>query len=223
VLLAAGLGCVLGAGAAAEEAKKLSYVDLQPKANQKLTDTFGGSPKGNTLDSLPKGEQTFEGVKFKIAGGLLQLGGPLLKEAKHEKVEGIAVGKAFAKLHILHATQYGSQYGVINDDTEIAKYTVRYEDGTTATISVVYGKDVRNWWFSPGEKDVTRGKVAWKGENEATKQTADRPEAFRRQLRLYLGTWDKPHPTKKVVRIDYAKVGDTPTAPFCVAMTVEEK
>ncbi len=218
VLLVAGLGCVLGAGAAAQEAKKLSYVDLQPKANQKLTTTFAGRPEGNNLDSLPKGEQTLEKVRFKIADSLVQLGSALLKDPMPDQVEGIQIGKTFAKLHLLHATQFGSGLGVIKDDTPIAKYVVHYEGGTTATIPVDYGKDVRNWWFSADEKGVTRGKVAWEGENEATKATNGR-----RQLRLYLGTWDNPHPTKKVVSIDYVKVGDTPAAPFCVAMTLEEK
>jgi hypothetical protein len=41
-------------------------------------------------------------------------------------------------------------------------------------------------------------------------------------IRLYLCTWKNPHPTKKVVSIDYVKVGDTPAAPFWVAMTLEE-
>jgi hypothetical protein len=212
---------------AAEQTRKFSYVDLQPRANQKLKDNFAGDD-GNSLASLPTGEQTFEKVKFKIADGLLQLGSTLWKEEKPERkkpdrVEGIAVGKAFARLHLLHATQYGSLYGVIADDTEIAQYVVHYEGGDTETIPVVYGKDVRNWWFSPNEKGVTRGKVAWKGENEATKKTQDRPEAQRRQIRLYLSSWENPHPTKKVVSIDFVKVGDSAAAPFCVAMTLEEK
>jgi hypothetical protein len=198
--------------------KKFSYVDLQSKANQKLTDTFGSSPEGNNLASLAKGEQVLEDVKFKVADGFIQLGSKLLKEAKPDQVDGIKVGKACAKLHILHATQYGSGLGVIADNTEIAKYVVHYEGGASETIPVVYGKDVRNWWFSANEGGVTRGKVAWRGDNEATKQTGGR-----RQIRLYLGTWENPHPAKKVTSIDYVKVGETPAAPFCVAMTLEEK
>ena len=38
VLLVIGLFCVRGTQLAAQETKKLSYVDLQPKANTKLTD-----------------------------------------------------------------------------------------------------------------------------------------------------------------------------------------
>lgn len=207
--------------------KQLSYVDLQPKANQKLTDNFGSGREGNNLASVPKGEQTLEGLKFKIGDGLIQLGSKLLKAERPNRVDGIPVGKAFAKLHLLHATGYGNGTVIgeegkagdplfVPDNTLIAEYTIHYEDGDTATIPVVYGKDVRDWWFTDSSKGVTRGKVAWKGDNQLTK-------GFGSQIRLYLGTWDNPHPAKRVVVIDYAKVGDTPAAPFCIAMTLEEK
>jgi hypothetical protein len=74
VVLATGLGCVLGTLLAGEEARKFSYVDLQPKANQQLTDNVGSGIEGNNLANLPKGEQTLEKVKFRIADGFLQLG-----------------------------------------------------------------------------------------------------------------------------------------------------
>ena len=117
---------------------------------------------------------------------------------------------------------FGRSDPVIADDAQIAKYEVHYEGGDTETISVVYGKDVRDWWFSADEKGVSRGKVAWKGENEVTKDKSgfQRPPAG---IRLYLSTWENPHPTKRVVSINYVKVGDTPAAPFCVALTLEEK
>jgi hypothetical protein len=221
VLLVTGFGCVLGTPLAAEETKKFSTVDLQPKANQKLTDNLGSGAEGNNLANLPKGEQTLEGVKFKIADclvqlasqrlKLIQLGSQRLKELKPDRVDGIKVGKAFGKLHLLHATLWGRNKDVA-DDTEIAKYEVHYEGGDTETIPVVYGKDVRDWWVGSDEVDATRGKVAWKGENGAAIQ-----------IRLYLGTWENPHPTKRVVSVDYVKVGNTHAAPFCVAMTLEEK
>ncbi len=211
VLLVTGFGCVLGTLLAAEETKKFSYVDLQPKANQKLTDNLGSGAEGNNLANLPKGEQTLEGVKFKIADGLVQLGSQRLKEPKPDRVDGIKIGKAFGKLHLLHATLWGRNTDVA-DDTEIAKYEVHYEGGDTETIPVVYGKDVRDWWVGSDEEGATRGKVAWEGENGASIQ-----------IRLYRGTWENPHPTKRVVSVDYVKVGNTQAAPFCVAMTLEEK
>src|SRR4051812_6805906 len=108
LLMVATVGCVVGTQLAAQEAKKFSYVDLQPKANQKLTDNFAGD-EGNSLASLPTGEQTLEGVKFKIGEGMIQLDSPFFKDDKPDKVEGIPIGKTFAKLHIVQATQFGSR------------------------------------------------------------------------------------------------------------------
>ena len=190
---------------------RFSYVDLQSKANQKLTDNLGSGREGNNLAAVPKGEQTWEGVKFKIADGFLQLGSQYLKEPKPDRVDGIKIGKAFTKLHLLQGTLWGHNTNVA-DDTEIAKYQVHYEGGDSETIPVVYGKDVRDWWVSEDAGEVTRGKVAWKGQNSRAGE-----------IRLYLVTWENPHPTKRVVSIDYVKIGGTDAAPFCVAITLEEK
>src|SRR5262249_6045471 len=154
------------------EGKKLTFVDLQPQANQKLTDNFGSGREGNNLTQLAKGEQTFEGVRFKVEDGFLQLGSPLLKEEKPDKLEGIKVGKAFTKLYILHATGYGNgtvigQEGkegdplYVADGTQIGEYKVHYEDGSTEAVPIVYGQDVRDWWYTENLKGVSRGKVAW--------------------------------------------------------------
>ena len=75
---------------------------------------------------------------------------------------------------------------------------------------------MRDWWFTENSKGVTRGKVAWKGENDLAKGLGS-------QIRLYLTTWENPHPTKQVVSIDYLKMGETPAAPFCIAATLEEQ
>jgi hypothetical protein len=217
VLLVTGLGCVLGTLQAAQETKKFSYVDLKPKANQKLAGSLGTG--FITLASLPEGEQTLQGVKFKIADGLIHLGRkkPPFPEPMPDRVEGIQVGKTFAKLHLLHGTQGGAYRPeqFILDDTKIAEYKVHYADGTTKTIPVVYGRDIRDWYKHDDSK-VTRGKVAWEGANLLSKSDG-------KILRLYLSTWENPHPTKRVVSIDYVRVGETVCAPFCVAMTLEEK
>jgi hypothetical protein len=155
--------------------------------------------------------QTFEEVPFKIAEGMLQLGGINLKEPKPDKLEGIKVDRAFAKLYLLHATFYEAP-----DDTQIAEYRLRYEDGSTATIPVIYGQDVRDWWFTPDSPGVTRGTVVWMGENPPSKSAGS-------QIRLYQGTWENPHPAKKVVSIDYVKGDDPQIAPCCIAITLEAK
>src|SRR5262249_1709507 len=157
------------------------------------------------LAVLPGGEKKFAGVKFKIGDGVLQLGSTLV-EGKPEKIEGIAVGQTFAKLHILHATGYQ-----VDDDTNIGSYIVHYADKTKATIDIVYGKDVRDWWDAMDQKETKRGKLAWTGVNDAVKER-------NAKVRLYLTTWKNPHPKKKVVSIDYT-TAKTKCAPFCVAMT----
>lgn len=201
-----------------QAATKFFHVDLQTRTNQKLTDNFGSGSEGNNLAELPRGEQTFENVRFKIEDGLLQLNSKLLKEQKSHIIEDIKVGQTFTKIHILHSTCYGSgkEPNLVADDTVIGEYKLHYEDGSTEVIPIVYGQDVRDFWFSEESPGVTRGKVAWKGNNDFAKK-------FNFGIRLYLTTWDNPHPQKTLSSIDYVKINGTPTAPFCVAISLQQK
>jgi hypothetical protein len=197
--------------------EKFRFVSLEPQANQQLTDSFGSGAKGNDLAALKKGQRTCAGVNFKIGEKVIQLGSKLMKSEMPNKVEGIKVDQTFVKLHILHATQYGEGGAAIEEGTRIAEYKVNYADGTNEIIPVVYAQDVRDWWFYPGSKEVTRGKVGWKGENEYSK-------TFDAELHLYVLTWENPHPGKKVASINYAKADpEGVAAPFCVAITLEPK
>src|SRR5262249_2442168 len=105
--LAAALG-VLASLAPAAPPEKFTFVDLKPYANQKIPDNFGSGREGNSLKALGKDGRTLAGVNFKIGEGLIQLGSKLLNAEKPNKVEGIKVGKACARVHVLHATGYGN-------------------------------------------------------------------------------------------------------------------
>jgi hypothetical protein len=207
LVVGAVVGCVLWSAFAWAEDKqtKFTYLDLQPQANQKLKESLGGD--GNDLAEVPQGEQTLAGVKFNIGEGLIQLGSMTITD-KSEKVEGIKVDRKLTKLYILHSIQV-----TVEDDTIIGAYTVNYDDKSQETIAIVYGKDVRDWWSSSDDKEATRGKVAWTGENAAVKNAGGK-------LRLFLTTWKNPEPGKKVVSIDFAST-KTASSPFCVAMSVE--
>src|SRR5207249_5502983 len=164
--------------------KGMIYLELQPKANQKLTDNLHQEQfEGNNLAELPKGESLFGDVKFKVEEKLIQLRSKYVQN-KPDKVESIKVGKKFAKLYILHATGFGA-FGnpgdalYINDGTAIGYYTIKYEDKSEEIIPIVYGEDVRDWFNHDQSKPVSRGKVAWEGENEFARQ-------FNAKLRLYL-------------------------------------
>jgi hypothetical protein len=191
------------------EPKAATWIDLQPKANQKLKESFSGAVAGNNLAELKPGSQTLEGLKFDVGEGLIRLANKSLKDVLPEKVEGIPVGARFATLHILHATAYSAA-----DDTVIARYVVHYEDKSTETIEVVYGQDVRDWWCNDGDEEPTRGKVVWTGSNAATRASGT-------SLWLFALTWKNPRPARQVVAIDYLSTL-TGAAPFVVAMTYTE-
>lgn len=187
------------------------FIDLRPFGNQKLKEDFNsGRYAGNHLGSLPAGRQTFGGVKFHIGESLIQLGSDSFKN-KPEKVEGIKVGRPVARLHFLHATAFSAPEGTV-----IGKYFVHYADKTRDEIEVVYGKDVVDWWNYPGRKAPTRGKVAWEGTNKAA-------EKFDAKINLFLLTWKSPHPKKRVVSLDYVATSKTGAAPFCVAITADNR
>jgi hypothetical protein len=205
----------------ADEAAKFRVLDLKPYCNQKRGDNMESNFDGNNLAKLPGGEQTFGGVSFQIEQGIIQLGSTVL-ETQPEKVAGIKVERKCARLHILHATQYGggpNKEGnpwFVKDGTMIGEYCVTYEDKSSVNIPIVYGEDVRDWFFVGGEMETVRSKIVWKGENEWS-------TAVGAKIRLYLTTWKNPMPDKKVLSIDYvSKKAETVAAPFCVAMSLED-
>jgi hypothetical protein len=186
----------------------VTHLDLQRVANQKLDETFHtGAFKDNNLATLPRGKRSFAGVAFTVGGRMIQLGSAKVT-GRPARVKGIAVGRKVARLHFLHGTSYEVPAG-----TEVGYYTVLYSDGTRARIPVVYGKDVRNWWYRPRDGPVTRGKLAWQGSNAAAKSRGA-------VLRLYRGTWHNPQTGKAVQRLDFTSRW-TDSAPFCVAITAE--
>jgi hypothetical protein len=206
---------------AAEDDKKHHELDLKPYLNQQRGENMESNFDGNNLAKLPGGQQSFGGVSFQIESGIIQLGSKVL-EKQPAKVEGIKVDRKFSKLHILHATQYGggpNKEGnpwFVKDGTTIGEYRVTYEDKGAINIPIVYGEDVRDWFYVGGEMETVRSKIVWKGENEWS-------TAVGAKIRLYLTTWKNPMPDKKVVSIDYLGMkGETVAAPFCVAISVEE-
>ncbi|HEY2762271.1 MAG TPA: hypothetical protein VGI75_16040 [Pirellulales bacterium] len=205
---------------AADDAEFLP-IDLKPYSNQKLDDAFGPGLDENNLKHLPKGESVFEDCNFEIGEGLIQLGSTALKQTLTEKVEGIKVDRKLTKLHFLHATQCGggpNKSGdpwYVEDDTLVGEYRVNFSDRSAVIIPIAYGVDVRDWFFVEGEKEPSRSKVVWTGDN-------DYAHANGARIRLYETTWENPWPGKTVTSIDFsAKKNETPAAPFCVAITSE--
>ena len=211
--LCAGLVIAFGvSGAPGPKTEPILFISLKGHTNVKMDENLHSDRfPNNNLKSLPTGKRKLGDVEFEIGDGVLQLGSANVA-GKPTKIEGIKVGRGFKKLHLLHATGYNAEDGAV-----IAKYVINYEDKTTAEIEVKYGEDVVDWWAYPDRAGPSKGKVAWEGENEASK-------GFEAKIKLYLKTWENPKADKKVVSIDFVATNpEGGAAPFCVAMTAEDK
>ena len=220
-IVAIGVISFLGVGAFGDEkaAGDVSFIDLSTVANRNLAEDQHGF-EGNNLSELKSGVRMFEGVSFKISDKFLSLGSKVEKRFP-TKIEGIKIDQAAKRIHLLHATGYGS-YGepgavtFVADDTQIGEYVIHFADDTKVSVPIVYGQDVRDWWNWDKPFGVTRGKVAWSGMNLFSRQQAQK-------IYLYLATWENPKPDVKVSSIDYISTATTAAAPFCIAITAESK
>lgn len=206
-VLAAGVGA-----APTIKGEPIKFISLKGHTNVKLDENLhSNSFPNNNLKSLPTGKRKFGDVEFEVGDGLLQLGSSNV-EKKPTEIKGIQVGGTLKKLHFLQACGYSTAA-----DTTIGKYVIRYADKTTAEVEIVYGRDVVDWWAYPDQAAPTKGKLAWEGENEASK-------GFDAKIKLYRMTWENPKADTKVESIDFvATKPDQAAAPFCVAITAEEK
>ena len=195
-------------------------IDLQPYANQSLIGTMLTANENNV--ELPAGKHILGDVRFQIGEKLILLGSKITIPQMPEKVEGIQVNCKMTKLQILHATQFGggpNKLGQwhVNDGTVIGEYRINFEDHSAIIVPIVYGEDVRDWWFAQDEKTTSRAKIVWEKDDPL-------PTAIRAGKRLYMTTWDNPWPDKVVKTIDYSsKKDELPTDPFCVAITAQLK
>lgn len=190
---------------------KLTYLDLQAKANQAMDLPTFDTPV-NDMAQVPRGEQAFGGMKFTIGPGSLQLGSGLLPAAP-ERIGGIPVGSHVARMYVLHGTQFGGSTHNVADGTIIGWYRVVYEDQKEESIAIVAGEDVCHW-FADDSEPPTRGAKVWEGKNRLA-------QWLNTSVRLFAGGWTNSRPEKKIAQIDYLAAG-TQAAPFCLAITVEE-
>lgn len=192
-------------------------IDLKDHANHKLGDADSNEIAGNDLPLTP-GEQVIDGITMEIGERVIQLGSKLLG-LRPEKVTGVKVDRQLTKLHLLHATTFGrgepGSEQCEEDGTFLGEYRINYDDNSSESIAIEYGKDVRDWWYRGNDKETSLAKVAWTGENSLSRQ-------FSSRVRLYRTTWDNPKPEQKIVSIDIiGRKDESVAAPFCVAITAE--
>jgi len=187
---------------------RLTFVDLDPRGNEFLADGPGGT--GNDLARLPRGRHELGTTFFRVGEKMVHLRGRRADNLP-DSTNAIVAGARADKLHFLHAAQQAEPPG-----TEVGAYVVRYADGTSERIPVLYGRDLANWWAFPNaEPDITTtATIAWSGENDTT----DLNRGIK--IRLFEMTWINPHPDRTIATIDVLSKA-TDCDPFVVAITLE--
>lgn len=194
-------------------------IELAGFYNGSLDENWVGSPvKDNTLASLPRGRQTFGGVRFQVGSGLIQLSGREFVKRKFQSfptnVADIRIERKFDRLHLLHGASYEA-----NGSPPIATVTLHYEDGKTHTLMLNYDFHVANWWFfarkgetSPPPPKSETSVLDWTGRNPAVG-----PEVI---LRLFRSTFENPRPNVHITNLEYGSLM-TASAPFLLALSVD--
>jgi beta-galactosidase len=101
------------------------------------------------------------------------------------EVKGMAVNRRADRLWFLHTACWAIT-GTVHE--EVARYTIRYDDGTVAEMPVRYGQEVQDWW-NPGP--LPGSTVAWTGHN-----------LMHSPIGIWVTEWRNPHPGKTIAAID---------------------
>jgi len=119
-------------------------------------------------------------------------------------VDGIQIRQKCHRLHFLHATGWQEP-----ENTAIGAYVLHFADGKRQEVPILYGEELRDFNFNGDAKDVRSAKVAWMGQHST-----------RDHARLFIRTWENPHPEIEIEALDFASKM-TKCAPFLVAITAE--
>jgi hypothetical protein len=141
-------------------------------------------------------------MDWRSAGGTaILLKGPSLVSSFPSAAEGIKVGAQASALHFLHTTAFPD-----GQDIPVGDYRVRYSDGKSEDIRLVYGKNIAAW--NDSTPSLSYGLV-WKGKTNGNGIA---------RLRYFV--WINPHPDKTIEAIDFTSTG-TQAAPVLLAITGE--
>jgi len=200
-----------------------SQINLTALYTGVLGETFYGKigsveDHDDDLSELPVGLVTLGGVEFDIRGVIqLRRAEPLDKLAELAagddpvRVDGIPVEQAATRLHLLLGTIQPEADGAV-----IGSLVLHYADGETRALELVYGRDVREWWYDlakGGMETTDQARVVWTGENPVAHE-------YGRRLRLYLNTRENPRPGVGITTLDFVSAM-THSAPFLIAVTLE--
>lgn len=218
IVAAVGFLVLLGfaqAQAATEEAKTNSPAEYFPiDLSPFITTVFSNAPPGNVWSLLPRGQQTLQGVPFKVDGKFEVTGMDSLKgnnESGRGRVAGIPLGRKADKVVLLHGTGWTEK-----DATPMAKVVLHYANGQERSFRIAYGIHLRNWYEDRSEKKKgiadPNSTVAWNGGDEES----ERSVAFR----LYKTIFQNPLPGEVIQSVDFVSLFSHAT-PIIVGLTLQ--
>jgi len=188
-------------------------LDLSSHYNAYIDEAWLPWPADSDLKGLPVGVREFRGTRFD-ARGIIQLKGARLLAPYPIVVPGIRIGRACTNLHFLHATRVPSDHVTeVADGSKVASHVVHYRSGAQVEIPILYGRDVKEWWYDPLSPDHGPAKVVWEGENLASL-------GWDRKIRLFHTTWTNPWRDQPIDSLTLVSAM-AETAPFVLAITLE--
>lgn len=158
----------------------------------------------------------FDGIQFDARGIAQLYGGSSLEVSRYPKgIREIPVGQAFRKIHVLHGlANSGARRIEASEAWTMARYILRYQDGTEYAIDVRAGEHLGDWIYSPssdGENGASAtGNMVW---------TKEDPSGVGHQ-RLFKSSWINPQPEKLVESIDLESANDAGGV-FVLGISVE--
>jgi hypothetical protein len=184
-------------------------VDLKPYSRKTL-DAY----TNNWWMAFPRGATNFEGVPFQL-GGKVELFG--IKNARtlapYLHAVEIPLRHRFARMHCLQAPMPSTA-----DGTPYAKLVLRYADGQSHTLRLVYGVHGRDPWRHQTERfsglEDPNTAIVWEGEAPQTVEVGA-------TLRLFKTVLANPRPELEVTNLLVASM-ESDVSGILLGVTLEE-
>jgi hypothetical protein len=184
-------------------------LDLAGSYNFGLNETFNPTGGEGDFANLPQGLVKLQrvNVTFDIRGRI-QLRRKGSNIPFPIRVDGIKVDQVCRSIHFLCGTTRSASPGL-----EIGSFEVRYSDGQSNRIPILYGKPVQDWWFDPKKPQPEDARV-WEGPSQLSLSQN------KQRVRLYDLRWDNPLPDVRIATLDFVSALSD-SAPFLIAITLE--
>lgn len=184
-------------------------VDLAGAYNANLHAVFGKTlQSSNCIAQLATNIQRIAGHDFDVRG-IVMTAPPFARSKIPPAVWGIAVGRPCRRLHFLQGVLNNAP---LSEEQEVVEYQIHYEDGQTECVMAIAGRDIAATLVS-ADAPRDEPQPAWEGESTLMPQRKTR-------ARLYLQTWENPHPDAVIQSVDMQD-WCTQAMPFLVAITAE--